>query len=76
MKNLDDLKEDLFQNLEDLLTGLSGTDKQAVASEIIHDAAYWGSQSRIESIGLLEAAKLDMHESFKKGWDLKQYSKN
>ena len=52
MENFKDLKEDLLQDLEDVLNKLSASERRAFAKEVIHDAAFFGtkSQAPVESI--------------------------
>ncbi len=83
MENFEDSKEDLLQDLEDVLTRLSGSEKQTLAKEIIHNAAYWGTQSHDwcghaeeEAKIILQAATLDFYCGCKARVVLKQFSLN
>ena len=74
MKNFEDRKEDLLQEIEDLSKSVSGIERQALDLEIISNASFWGSQSHIERMGLLETVKLSLMKGLEK--DLKQFTLN
>lgn len=83
MENIEDLKEDLLQGIEDVLTKLSGSERQNLAKEIIHDAAYWGTQShdwgghaKEEAKIILQAATMDLYCGCKARGDLNLFSPN
>lgn len=66
MENNGKTKERFLEEMEILINSYSGILKQACAAEIIHYAACWGAQSKIESIGILQAAVLDFHSECKR----------
>jgi hypothetical protein len=74
MKNFEDRKEDLLQEIEDLSKLVTGTEKQALFLEIISDASLWGSQNNVERMGLLEMVKMKLMDGCEK--DLKQVTLN
>lgn len=71
MKTPSDQREDLLQDIEDVLTSFSESGRRILAKQIIHDAAFYGTKTQTPVLSREEAVGI-IHESLEKFYgDLK-----
>jgi hypothetical protein len=56
MKNNEDLKEDLLDNIEPVLTSFHGNERRTVTKEIARIAAFFGTKDQVPVVSVPEAA--------------------
>ena len=71
MKSFEDSREDLLDDLHEVLTRFSGSERQTLAKQIIHDAAFLGTKTQTpvdsipEAIDIIHEAILESYGDFK-----------
>ena len=79
MENLKDLKDDLLEDLEEVLTKFSESGRRRLAKQIIHDAAFFGTKTQTpvdsipEALGIIHEAILESYGDFKVQEEFEQF---
>lgn len=79
MKNFEDSREDLLDDIQEVLTRFSGSERQTLAKQIIHDAAFLGTKTQTpkdsieEAISLIHATVVEFYGDFKTRGEFEQF---
>ena len=71
MKSFEDSREDLLDDLHEVLTRFSGSERQVLAKQIISSAAFLGTKTQTpvdsieEALGLIHEAVVEFYGDFK-----------
>jgi len=78
MENLKDLKDDLLEDIEEVLTKFSESGRRTLAKRIITEAAFWGTKNQIpidsldEAMGIIHEAVAEAYGHFKTKGEFEQ----
>lgn len=82
MKSFEDSREDLLDDIQEVLTRFSGSERQTLAKRIIHDAAFLGTKTQTpvdsipEAIALIHEAVMERYGDFKVKGEFEQFYLN
>lgn len=80
MKSFEDSREDLLDDIQEVLTRFSGSERRTLAKQIIHDAAFLGTKTQTpidsikEAIGIPQAVIWEFYDGCGVQADLKTFS--
>jgi len=79
MENLKDLKDDLLEDIEEVLTKFSESGRRTLAKRIITEAAFWGTANQTpidsldEAMGIIHEAVTEAYGHFKTKGEFEQF---